>query len=549
MADKLNVIPLGGLGRIGKNMLVLETSDDMVVIDIGVMFPRDEMLGVDLIIPDVKYVVERQHKLRGILLTHGHEDHTGALPYVLPRLKAPIYCTRLTRSLVAAKLKEHGLLGQTILRVVTPGETINLGNMQVEFIRVSHSIPDSCALAIKTPIGTVFHTGDFKLDHTPVTGEPTDLTRIAEIGRQGVHLLLSDSTYADIRGYTPSEEAVAGVLGKIIADAPGRVIIATFASQISRIQQVIDAAVRQDRQVFVTGRSMLNNVKIALQEGYLRSDRNLLAPLEKMKSIPSERVVVITTGTQGEPMSSLVRMANRDHRRIGIQLGDTVVLSSSPIPGNEAGIYETINNLYRLGAEVFYSRIAEVHVHGHASQEELKLMLNLVKPKFFLPVHGEYRHLVMHGEIARSTGVPEQNIFVLEDGDILELGEQRGKRAGRTSADDVYVDGLGMDIDRTVLRDRAHLARDGIIVAMVTMDKATGKLLGRTHVLSRGFLESGMSDSMIEKMRQVIAESLNGARNMADRADVDGCIHDALAGFIRDETGRRPMILPFTVEV
>ena len=550
MTNKLKIIPLGGLGRIGKNMMVLETADDMVIIDVGLMFPDDEMLGVDLIIPDVTYVIERQQKLRGILITHGHEDHIGALPYILPQLrKVPIYCTKLTRGLIAVKLKEHGILGQTMLKMVEPGERVELGRFEAEFINVTHSIPDSAAIVVRTPAGTVFHTGDFKFDHTPVTGNPTDLTRIAEVGREGVDLLLSDSTYAEIKGYTPSEVIVSSAFDRIMAAASGRVIIATFASLISRVQQIVDAAARHDRRVFVTGRSMLANTKMALQQGYLVAGKGMLAPLEKMKGIAPKGVVIVTTGAQGEPMSALVRMANRDHRRIEIQPGDTVIMSSSPIPGNEAGIYNTINNLYRLGAEVFYSRIADVHVHGHASEEELKLMLNLVKPKFFVPVHGEYRHLVMHADIARNMGVKDDNIFVLEDGDILELGDESGKTVGRTSADYVYVDGLGVGIDRVVLRDRAHLASDGVLVAMVTVDKHTGKPLGRPDVVSKGFIETKMSESVMEEARQAIVDSLAGAEHVSERADVNARIHDALVRFVYDKTGRRPMILPLAVEI
>jgi len=555
MADNLRVIPLGGLGEIGKNMMVLELADDLILVDAGLMFPDEEMLGVDLVIPDVSYVTERISKLRGVLITHGHEDHTGALPYVLPRLRLPngkmppIYCTRLTRGLIAVKLEEHRLDKQADLRVVRPGERVKLGRFNAEFIHITHSIPDSAALAIQTPAGTVFHTGDFKFDHTPVMGEPPDLTRIAEIGRQGVALLFSDSTYADTTGYTPSERSVSETLDRIMANASGRVIVATFASLISRIQQVIDAATKHDRRVFITGRSMLDNVKMAIDQGYLSATGDVLASLDKMKKLAPEKIAIITTGAQGEPTSALVRMANRDHRHIEIQPGDTVVLSSSPIPGNELLINRTIDNLYRQGAEVLFSRIASVHVRGHAAQEELKLMIGLVKPRYFVPVHGEYRHLWMHSMIARSMGLPAENVFTLEDGDILELDAKGARLAGRTSADWVYVDGLAVGIDRIVLRDRAHLAGDGVIVAIVAIDRQTGKPIGRPDVVSRGFIESEMSDGLMERAKDVVVQALGGGAHVANKADFNTRVHDALSRFLFEETRRRPMVLPVSVEV
>ena len=555
MAEKLRVVPLGGLGEIGKNMMALELADDMIIVDAGLMFPEEDMLGVDLVIPDVSYVEERIHKLRGILITHGHEDHTGALPYVLPKMRLPngkippVYCTRLTRGLIAVKLEEHHLLSGADLRIAKAGERVKLGRFNVEFVHVTHSIPDSAALAIQTPLGTVFHTGDFKFDHTPIMGDPPDLSRIAELGREGIILLLSDSTYADTAGYTPSEQVISGTLDRIMAEAPGRVIVATFASLIARVQQVIDAALKHDRRVFITGRSMLDNVKMAIEQGYLDAPDNILASLDKMRKLPPERLAIITTGAQGEPTSALVRMANRDHRHIEIQPGDTVVFSSSPIPGNEMLINRTIDNLYRLGANVLFSRIADVHVHGHAAQEELKLMMGLVKPRYFVPVHGEYRHLWMHCQIARAMGIPDENIFTMEDGDILEIDKNGARLAGRTPADFVYVDGLAVGVDRVVLRDRKHLAGDGVIVAIVAIDKHTGKPIGRPDVVSRGFIESEMSDGLMEKARDVIIEALKGAEHVADRRDFNTRVHDALSRFLYDETRRRPMVLPLSVEV
>lgn len=555
MIDALRIIPLGGLGEIGKNMMAFEHGDDMIIVDAGLMFPEEEMLGVDLVIPDVTYVEERVHKLRGILITHGHEDHTGALPYILPKLRLPngklppVYCTRLTHGLIDVKLREHKLAKQSDVRIVRPGERVKLGRFNVEFVHITHSIPDSTCLAIQTPVGMVFHTGDFKFDHTPVMGDAPDLSRIAELGRQGVLLLLSDSTYADTPGYTPSEVTIADTLDRIMSEAPGRVIVATFASLIARVQQVIDAAVKNDRRVFVTGRSMMDNVQMAIEQGYLDAPPNIMASLDKMKKLPDEKIAIITTGAQGEPSSALVRMANRDHRHIEIMAGDTVVFSSSAIPGNELLINRTIDNLYRLGAHVLFSRIANVHVRGHAAQEELKLMLGLVKPQYFVPVHGEYRHLWMHREIAKSMGVEEENAFLLEDGDILEIDKRSARVAGRTSADFVYVDGIAVGVDRIVLRDRKHLAGDGVIVAIVTMDKHTGKPIGRPDVVSRGFIEAEMSDGLMEKARDVIIDALKGAEHIADRSDFSTRVHDALSRFMYDETRSRPMILPVSVEV
>ena len=555
MAGKLRVIPLGGLGEIGKNMMVFELDEDLIIVDAGLMFPEEDMLGVDLVIPDVSYVANRIKKLRGIVITHGHEDHTGALPYILPQLRLangktpPIYCTRLTHGLISVKLQEHKLLKETDLHMVQMGDTLRLGKFKVEFVRVTHSIPDSAALAIQTPLGNVFHTGDFKLDHTPVMGEPTDLSRIAEFGREGVMLLLSDSTYAETPGYTPSEYVVGDALDQIMAHAPGRVIVATFASLISRVQQVIDASYANGRHVFVTGRSMMDNAKMALKQKYLDAEEDILAPLEKMRALPPEQITIITTGAQGEPTSALVRMANRDHRHIEIEEGDTVVLSSSPIPGNELLINRTIDNLYRLGARVLYSRIANVHVHGHAAQEELKLMLSLVQPQHFVPVHGEYRHMVMHAGLARAMGVAEENAFVLEDGDILEIDKRGAKVVGRAPADYVYVDGLAVGVDRVVLRDRKHLAVDGVIVAIVSIDKHTGKPIGRPDVVSRGFIEAEMSDSLMERAGDVILESLAGEDHVAGRGDFNTRVHDTLSRFLYDETRRRPMVLPLCVEV
>lgn len=545
----IRIIPLGGLGEIGKNMMVLELPNDMILIDAGLMFPKEEMLGVDLVIPDISYVRERKKKLRAIIITHGHEDHTGALPYVLRELRAPIYCTRLTRGLISVKLKEHKLLKEADLQTVSPGDKIRLGAFQVEFVRVTHSIPDSCGLAIRTPVGTVIHSGDFKLDHTPVMGEPTDLPRWAELGNEGVLLLLSDSTYAESTGYTPSEQVVGESLNRIMTTAPGRVIVATFASLISRVQQVIDAADRNGRRVFITGRSMVGNVQMALELGYLSAPKNVLAPIDQLSRTRPEKVAIISTGSQGEPTSALVRMASRDHRHVQIAPGDTVVLSSSPIPGNEMLINRTIDNLGRLGAHILYSRIADVHVHGHAAQEELKMLLSLVNPRFFVPIHGEYRHLMSHVHLAQAMGLAQDNTFILEDGDILELDGKGGKVIGRTAADHVYVDGLAVGVNQVVLRDRQRLASDGIIVVILTVDKHTGRLVGQPDVVAKGFMDTEGAEEILANSRKRVTQALKGTNHHSESADVNARVRDTLAKYLYHETRTRPMILPLIVEV
>jgi ribonuclease J len=547
--NKLRIVPLGGLGEIGKNMMVLELPNDMILIDAGLMFPEEEMLGVDLVIPDISYVRERKKKLRAIIITHGHEDHTGALPYVLRELRAPIYCTRLTHGLISVKLKEHKLLKEADLRTVTPGDKIRLGAFQVEFVRVTHSIPDSCGLAIRTPIGTVIHSGDFKLDHTPVMGEPTDLPRWAELGNEGVLLLLSDSTYAESPGYTPSEQVVGEALNRIMATAPGRVIVATFASLISRVQQVIDAAYSNGRRVFITGRSMVDNVQMALELGYLNAPENVLAPIDQLSRMRPQKVVIISTGSQGEPTSALVRMASRDHRHIKIAPGDTVVMSASPIPGNEMLINRTIDNLGRLGAHILYTRIADVHVHGHAAQEELKMLLSLVNPRFFIPVHGEYRHLMSHARLAQAMGLAQDNTFILEDGDILELDGKGGKVVGRVAADHVYVDGLSVGVNQVVLRDRRRLASDGIIVIILTVDKHSGRPVGQPDVVAKGFMDTEGAEEILANSRKRVTQALKGADHHSESAEVNARVRDALAKYLYQETRTRPMILPLIVEV
>ena len=546
----LRVIPLGGLGEIGRNMMLLEYGDDIIVVDVGLMFPEEEMLGVDLVIPDFAYLRERKEKLRAVFLTHGHEDHVGGLPYFLREFEAPVYSARLTDGLVRVKLNEHRLLQRADLHVVKAGEQIRAGVFEVEFFTVAHSIPDACGLIVRTPLGAVVHTGDFKLDHTPVMDQHTDLIRLGQVGAEGCLLLLADSTYCEIEGYTPSEQLVGESLRTILVNAKGRVIVATFASLISRVQQVIDAAVFTGRKVFVTGRSMIDNVAMARQLGYLEAPDGVVIGVDEMRNTPLSKLVVITTGSQGEPTSALTRMANGDHRHITIAQGDTIVLSASPIPGNEQAVYRNVDNLFRLGAEVLYNRVSNIHVRGHASREELKIVQALLQPEYFVPIHGEYRHLVVHARLAETVGVPEGNAFVLTDGDVLEIDDEEAGIADRVPASYVYVDGLGIgDVDQHILRDRAHLSTDGVVVVMVAVDKQTGKLTRPAEVLSRGFVDVEEREDLLEKSKQVVARSLNGASHYAEFGDINARIKDALTKFLYDETRRRPMVLTVTVEV
>ena len=548
---RLKIIPLGGLSEIGKNMMVMEYEDDIIVIDAGLMFPKEEMLGIDLVIPDISYLLEKQEKIKGILVTHGHEDHIGALPYLLPQLNVPVYSTKLTRGLISVKLKERKAFSGAKLKMIPPGGTVTLGKFKVEFFPVCHSIPDAVGLVISTPIGTIVHSGDFKLDYTPVSGRPTDLSRLAQLGTQGVLLLLADSTYAELPGYTPSERVVGETLDHIMADAPGRVIVTTFSSLVSRIQQVIDAAAKHQRRVFVVGRSMSDIVRMALGLGYLNAPDGILARLDELRGMPHNKIVLVTTGSQGEPTSALVRIANRAHRQVHIVRGDTVVLSATPVPGNEAVVNRTVDDLFKQGARVLYGKVAQVHVHGHASQEELKLLLNLVKPRFFMPIHGEYRHLSLHAELAQSLGMARDNIFVLEDGDILELNPHAGKITGKVTSGNVYVDGLSVgDIGSVVLRDRRMLSRDGIVMVIIAINRQTGKLVGRPDIISRGFVDSMESRDMIEESRDLVARALDHGRDRpAEWGFISTKVRDILYKFYYEQTKRRPMILPFVVKV
>lgn len=546
----LRVIPLGGLGDIGRNMCVIEYGDDMIIVDVGLMFPEDEMLGVDLVLPDFTYVRENAHRLRAIFITHGHEDHIGGLPYFLREIKAPVYGARLTIGLIEVKLREHRILKDCELHTQAPGDVVDVGPFSVEFFQVAHSIPDSCGFIIRTPLGPIVHTGDFKLDHTPVMDQHTDLTRLGQIGAEGCLLLMADSTYADTEGYTPSEQLVGTSLHNIISTAPGRVIIATFASQISRVQQIVDAAVASERKLFVTGRSMENNVAMARQIGYVKAPDGLIIGVDEMRRTPDAKLVVVTTGSQGEPTSALTRMANGDHRHIAIQQGDTIVISANPIPGNETAVSRNVDNLFRQGARVLYNRAENVHVRGHASREELKVVHSIVQPDYFVPVQGEYRHLVQHCQLAEMVGTPEGNAFVLTDGDILEIDEDSASIVGRVPSGYVYIDGLGIgDIDHHILRDRAHLSRDGFVVVIVPVDRETSQVAGTIEVLSRGFVDPEEHELVLEESRQVILNALAGTDHLAGISGINAQVKDAMNKFIYDRTRRKPMVLPVTVEV
>ena len=547
----LRVIPLGGLGEIGKNMMALEYDRDIIVIDCGVLFPEEDMPGIDLVIPDITYLLEHRDRVKAVLITHGHEDHTGALPYVLPKLKVPVYAPRLAHGLISVKLKEHRDAQGAELKLVEPHQPIKLGKFSVEFFPVCHSIPDAMGLAIETPIGTVVHTGDFKIDYAPVDGKPTDLVQIAGYGSKGVLLLLSDSTYAEVPGYTPSERVVGDALDRAIGEAPGRVLVATFASLISRIQQVIDAAANHNRKVGIVGRSMVDNVKMSIEMGYLSAPPGVLLPFGEIQQMPSEEVVLVTTGSQGEPTSALVRIANRDHRDIQIIPGDTVIISATAIPGNETLVSKTIDNLFRQGARVLYDKVALVHVHGHAAQEELKMMLSLTKPKFFVPVHGEYHHLVAHAALARAMGVPESGTFVLEDGDVLELTEDEGSVVDSVPAGHVYLDGRRVFGARSpVLGDRRGLSRDGVIVVVVALDSTTGMPVRPPEVISKGYMDQEENSEILQKLSASVLDSLDHSPNFPiDWNSTNELVKSTVSKLLLKETGSCPVIVPVSIEV
>ena len=549
--NKLKIIPLGGLEEVGKNITILEYKDDIIIIDCGMSFPEDEMLGIDIVIPDITYLFKNKEKIRGIVLTHGHEDHIGGLPYVLKRLNVPVYGTKLTLGLLENKIKEHNM-NNIVLNQVKAGDTIKLGVFSIEFIKTSHSIPDSVALAINTPVGMVFHTGDFKIDFTPINDNLMDLHKFAEIGSKGVLVLLADSTNVERPGYTMSEKTVGDTFNDIFLKAPQRIIVATFASNVHRVQQVIDAAELYDRKVVVSGRSMINTVNVAKELGYLRMKEDTIIDINDMDKYESNEIVILTTGSQGEPMSALSRMAFSEHRKIELVPGDLVVISASPIPGNEKTVSRVINKLMELGTEVIYEALADVHVSGHACQEELKLVHTLLKPKYFIPVHGEHRHLKRHAELAMDLGMPEENILLGGNGSVFEFTKNSSGFGKPVQAGNILVDGLGVgDVGNIVLRDRKHLSEDGLIVVVVTMSKQDGKVIAGPDIISRGFVYVRESEDLMEEARTVVRDVLTECekKNITDWATLKSNIRDALRAFIYGKIKRNPMILPIIMEV
>jgi len=551
MAGVLRVLPLGGVGEIGKNLTVFEYDDEIVVIDAGLMFPEQEMFGVDFVVPDISYLKQRKDKVKAFLITHAHEDHIGGLPYILPFFPGiPIYASPLARGLLGGKLKEHKLTANPLVDF-EPGKTVELGAFSATPFRIGHSIPDAMGIALRSPIGLIIHTGDFKFDHTPVDGKPSDLQALAEYGGQGVLCLLSDSTRAENPGYTPSERTVGDAFRQIMEGLEGRVIVATFASNIARIQQVFDAAADFGRNVTVIGRSMEQNVRIATDLGYLRYDKDLLVPKDRIGEIPAGELCIATTGAQGEPMAGLARMANRDHRWVEIEPTDTVIVSASPIPGNEESVGRTIDNLFKNGANVFYHTIMRAHVSGHASQEELKLMINLTRPKYFIPIHGEFRMLVQHGRLAAELGVPASNILIIENGQPIEFSaDGAARRAKPVEAGMVFVDGLSVgEVGDVILRDRRALAADGMFLVVVTVDKQTGHLVGRPEIVTRGFV-AGPEDPVIAGAADRVRTAINTpGDHSSDAGLLKVQIKDSLSQYLYERTKRRPMVFPVVVEV
>lgn len=549
--NKVQIIPLGGLGEIGKNMTVFRYGDDMILIDAGLMFPEDDMLGIDLVIPDFSYLLENKDKVRGIFLTHGHEDHIGALPYVLKQLDVPVYGTALTLGILEGRLEENGVSSSN-LEIIKPGDKITAGAFKMDFLRVNHSIPDAIAMAITTPIGVIIHTGDFKIDHTPVDGQVTEFNKFAEYGDRGVLLMLADSTNAERRGFTPSERSVGKIFDEQFAMAKSRIIVATFSSNVHRIQQVIHSAYKYGRKVAVMGRSMVNVVNIAIELGYLQVPKGVLIDIDETNDYRADQIVICTTGSQGEPMSALTRMARNDHKKVGIVPGDTVIISATPIPGNEKLVSNTINLLYKLGANVVHERESGVHVSGHASQEELKLMHNLVRPKFFIPVHGEYRHLITHAKVAMDLGMPKENIVIADNGAVIELTKTGIGIAGRIPSGKVLVDGLGVgDVGNIVLRDRRQLSQDGIMIVVVTLDSETCAVVAGPDIVSRGFVYVREAEDLMDGAKEKVQLALDKCQDngVTEWSQIKNAVKDALGKYLYEKTRRRPMILPIIMEV
>ncbi|MEK3882197.1 ribonuclease J [Paenibacillus sp. PL2-23] len=552
--DKLLIFALGGVGEIGKNMYVIQYNNDIVVVDSGLKFPEEDMLGIDIVIPDISYLTENRDKVRGILITHGHEDHIGGLPYVLKHLNVPVYGTKLTLGLIEGKLKEAGLLGETKRILINADSEVQMGTIRASFFKTNHSIPDSVGVCLETPEGIVVHTGDFKFDHTPVNDQFADLQRIAEIGSRGVLALLSDSTNAERPGYTPSESNVGDELEDIFRKSTQRVVVATFASNVHRIQQIINASIATRRKIAVVGRSMVNVVGIASELGYLNIPEGMLIEPEEVNKLAADRVVILCTGSQGEPMSALTRMARSTHRKVDILPGDTVIIAATPIPGNERYVGRTVDELFRLGANVIYGpgSVSGVHVSGHGSQEELKLMLNLIKPKYFIPIHGEYRMLRQHAKLGEAIGMERENIFIVDNGDTVEVQGGVARKGAKVQAGNVLIDGLGVgDVGNIVLRDRKLLSQDGILVVVVTLSKQDGTILSGPDIISRGFVYVRESEGLLDEANRIVTSTLNKLMNdkVNEWASLKTNVKDALGRFLYEQTRRRPMILPIIMEV
>ena len=551
-SSPLKIIPLGGLLEVGKNITVFEYENEIIIVDCGLAFPEDDMLGVDLVIPDISYLEKNKDKIKGLVITHGHEDHIGAIPYLLKQINVPIYATKLTAGLIKNKLEEHKLLKSTKLKIVKQGEKINLGKMKVEFIRSCHSIPDSVALAIHTPVGIIVHTGDFKVDYTPIDGEKMDFGRLAELGNKGVLALLSDSTNSERKGFTMSERTVGTVLDKLFLNCTKRIVVATFASNVHRVQQIVNSAVKYGRKVAVCGRSMINVIKTAVELGYMNVPENTFIDIDMIKNYTDEQLVILTTGSQGEAMSALTRMASGEHRKVEITPNDLVIISANPIPGNEKYVSKVIDDLMQIGAEVVYSSLADVHVSGHACQEEQKLMLSLVRPKYFLPVHGEYRQLMAHAKTAVQVGIPPENIFIMNNGRVMELTENSAKMTGVVQSGKILVDGLGIgDVGNIVLRDRQHLSQDGLIVVVLTMDSATGEVVSGPDIISRGFVYVKESENIMDEVKRTVQRELYKCeeKGIKDWSSIKSNLKDGLRDYVFAKTKRNPMILPIIMEV
>ena len=549
---KVKIIPLGGVNEIGKNLTAIEYKNDIVVIDCGLKFPDEDMFGIDLVIPDITYLIKNKEKVSGIFLTHGHEDHIGALPYVLRQLNVPVYGTKLTLGIVETKLKEHGLLSSTELIRVKPRDVIRLNSVSVEFIKTNHSIADSVAIAVHTPLGVVLHTGDFKIDYTPIDGELMDFARFAELGKKGVLVMMADSTNVEKQGYTKSERIVGESLTRIFGKTKGRIIIATFASNIHRIQQIIDAATVYGRKVAVSGRSMENIINVAIELGYIEVAENTLVPIDAINKYNNDQIVIITTGSQGEPMSALSRMASAEHKKVNIVEGDTIIISATPIPGNEKLVSKIVNQLFKKGAEVIYGSSENIHVSGHACQEELKLMQTLIKPKNFIPVHGEYRHLKQHGELAIKLGLNPKNVVIPEVGNVIEVNRSGIRKSGTVISGQIFVDGLGVgDVVNIVLRDRKHLSQDGILTVVVTLSKDNKTIVAGPDIISRGFVYVRESEGLIDEAREIVRNTLLECeeKNITDWATLKSNVRDELRTYLYEKTKRKPMILPIIMEI